>query len=623
MSKAVVSVDKESIKKNCEYIISEIDALELVDFLVENKAITLNDRQRIVANQSKIKRNIDLIDLILNDTTENALHFFLQSLKLKSKHVLDRLQKTDSHDQATSGAAAGGLGVLNLGAAAGVLRPMSLAMSALVTAISGVRSSPVSDQAPETEKQQRIENELRQELGQARNAIRILKEGIDKAMNETRILKEERDKAMNETRILKEERDKAMNEIRILKEERVQERAVTIEKQRQEKELQDKLVKEHEDVIEKIRQENKQLHDKLVKEHEDAIEKLRQENKQLLDKLANLSTFQIKEKYRWPEKETMEDPRRDVEYSKERLPLGQNDNTSSHQKCVPVKDFLLTHLPPCYQDVEMLSLIKSLADISVKIEVKDVDYKRKQFWDYSAQALMLHSKPIDTKTVPGVSYSEVKSASFMKPGSSSTLIDSQMDVNTSDITSSSHLLGSGKVDDVFIRTEADYGPCPCHKKCQEWGEIRVLTSAKLMYDDDDAKHFVCTFFYDDDERMDQLKSARGDRIVLRDLKKDVCMFLCVTCDVGLVRTLEGMLDKFEQSWENAFDKYANTVKWENERLTVIVFHPNGLRKHISLGKSLTPNVESSEKIIEYDNPIFKGSKGAYVLIPDFNVNDEV
>ncbi|XP_055870241.1 uncharacterized protein LOC106057074 isoform X8 [Biomphalaria glabrata] len=587
MSKAVVSVDKESIKKNCEYIISEIDALELVDFLVENKAITLNDRQRIVANQSKIKRNIDLIDLILNDTTENALHFFLQSLKLKSKHVLDRLQKTDSHDQATSGAAAGGLGVLNLGAAAGVLRPMSLAMSALVTAISGVRSSPVSDQAPETEKQQRIENELRQELGQARNAIRILKEGIDKAMNETRILKEER--------------DKAMNEIRILKEERVQERAVTIEKQRQEKELQDKL----------------------VKEHEDAIEKLRQENKQLLDKLANLSTFQIKEKYRWPEKETMEDPRRDVEYSKERLPLGQNDNTSSHQKCVPVKDFLLTHLPPCYQDVEMLSLIKSLADISVKIEVKDVDYKRKQFWDYSAQALMLHSKPIDTKTVPGVSYSEVKSASFMKPGSSSTLIDSQMDVNTSDITSSSHLLGSGKVDDVFIRTEADYGPCPCHKKCQEWGEIRVLTSAKLMYDDDDAKHFVCTFFYDDDERMDQLKSARGDRIVLRDLKKDVCMFLCVTCDVGLVRTLEGMLDKFEQSWENAFDKYANTVKWENERLTVIVFHPNGLRKHISLGKSLTPNVESSEKIIEYDNPIFKGSKGAYVLIPDFNVNDEV
>ncbi|KAK6961729.1 hypothetical protein BgiMline_034462 [Biomphalaria glabrata] len=340
-------------------------------------------------------------------------------------------------------------------------------------------------------------------------------------------------------------------------------------------------------------------------------------------RLANLSTFQIKEKYRWPEKETMEDPRRDVEYSKERLPLGQNDNTSSHQKCVPVKDFLLTHLPPCYQDVEMLSLIKSLADISVKIEVKDVDYKRKQFWDYSAQALMLHSKPIDTKTVPGVSYSEVKSASFMKPGSSSTLIDSQMDVNTSDITSSSHLLGSGKVDDVFIRTEADYGPCPCHKKCQEWGEIRVLTSAKLMYDDDDAKHFVCTFFYDDDERMDQLKSARGDRIVLRDLKKDVCMFLCVTCDVGLVRTLEGMLDKFEQSWENAFDKYANTVKWENERLTVIVFHPNGLRKHISLGKSLTPNVESSEKIIEYDNPIFKGSKGAYVLIPDFNVNDEV
>ncbi|KAK0050054.1 hypothetical protein Bpfe_020605 [Biomphalaria pfeifferi] len=271
----------------------------------------------------------------------------------------------------------------------------------------------------------------------------------------------------------------------------------------------------------------------------------------------------------------------------------------------------------------MLNLIKSLADISVKIEVKDVDDKRKQFSDFPAQASMLDS--IDTKIVPGVSYSEVKSASLMKPGNSSTLRDSQMDVNTSDIISSSHLLGSGKVDDVYIRTEADYGPCPCHKKCQEWGEIRVLTSAKLMYDDDDAKNFVCTFFYDDDDdkRMDQLKSARGDRIVLRDLKKDVCMFLCVTCDVELVRTLEEMLNKFEQSWENAFDKYANTVTWESERLTVIVSHPFGLRKHISLGKSLTPNVESSEKRKEYDNPTFNGSSGAFVLIPDFDVSDDV
>ncbi|XP_055870457.1 uncharacterized protein LOC106058934 isoform X3 [Biomphalaria glabrata] len=420
--------------------------------------------------------------------------------------------------------------------------------------------------------------------------------------------------------------EKLRQENKELQNKLVQDRADTIEKLRQEnKELQDKLAKKQEDKIEKLRQENKQLHDKLDKELELTIENLMKENKRLENKLANLSTFKTKEiEFRLSEEETVEDHIKYVELTRDTSTLGQNDNTSSHQKCVPVRDFLLTHLPPCYQDVEMLNLIKSLADISVKIEGKDVDDKRKQFSDFAAQATMLDSKPIDTKTVPKFRNSDVKSASLMKPGSSSTSIDSQMDVNTSDIISSSHLLGSGKVDDVFIRTEADYGPCPCHRQCQEWGEIRVLTSAQLMYDDDDAKHFVCTFFYDDDDkRMDQQKSARGDRIVLRDLKKDVCMFLCMTCDVGLVRTLEGMLDKFEQSWENAFDKYANTVTWENERLTVIVSHPYGLRKHISLGKSWNPNVESSEKRIEYDNPTFNGSSGAFVLIPDFDVSDDV
>ncbi|XP_055870323.1 uncharacterized protein LOC129923440 isoform X2 [Biomphalaria glabrata] len=346
-----------------------------------------------------------------------------------------------------------------------------------------------------------------------------------------------------------------------------------------------------------------------VKERKVKIEKLRQENKELQDTM-----------------ERQKSSRRDLPEPKDVSSI--NLNASSQQKLIPVKDFLLTHLPPCYQHVEMLSLIRSLVDITVKIEVNGVGRERKQFWD-GVQTSVLTSKSLDTMDVPGSAEGNPKNASTRKTENTFhefSILHSKGDVKdftgTSDgIRLSDVVLGSGKVDDVFIRTD---GPCPCHKKCQEWGEIRVLTSAQLMYDDDDAKHFVCTFFYDDDDkRMDQQKSARGDRIVLRDLKKDVCMFLCVTCDVELVRTLEGMLDKFEQSWENAFDKYANTVKWENEKLTVIVSHPNGLRKHISLGKSLTPNVESSDKRLQYETPTCKGSTGAYVLIPDFDVHDDV
>ncbi|KAK0046746.1 hypothetical protein Bpfe_023770 [Biomphalaria pfeifferi] len=346
-----------------------------------------------------------------------------------------------------------------------------------------------------------------------------------------------------------------------------------------------------------------------VKELDVKKEKLRQENTKLQD--------------------TMEHPKSSRRYLPEPKDVSSiNQNASSQQKLIPVKDFLLTHLPPCYQHVEMLSLIKSLVDITVKIEVNDVGQERKQFWD-GVQTPVLTSKSLDTMDVPGSAEGDPKNASTRKTENTfneCSILHSKEDVH--DFTGSSDgirlsdvVLGSGKVDDVFIRTD---GPCPCHKKCQEWGEIRVLTSAKLMYNDDDAKHFVCTFFYDDDDkRMDQLKSARGDRIVLRDLEKDVCMFLCVTCDVELVRTLEGMLDKFEQSWENAFDKYANTVKWESERLTVIVFHPLGLKKHISVGRVLTSKYAHSEKTIQYDTPTCKGSTGAYVLIPDFDDKDDV
>ena len=57
------------------------------------------------------------------------------------------------------------------------------------------------------------------------------------------------------------------------------------------------------------------------------------------------------------------------------------------------------------------------------------------------------------------------------------------------------MFGSGKVDDVFFLfcTEKD-SQCPC-TEClkypqRKWGEIIILTSAQLLYDDDDAKHFL-------------------------------------------------------------------------------------------------------------------------------------
>ncbi|XP_055870042.1 uncharacterized protein LOC106066832 isoform X2 [Biomphalaria glabrata] len=183
-----------------------------------------------------------------------------------------------------------------------------------------------------------------------------------------------------------------------------------------------------------------QLTETQVNEQNVKKEKLRQENKEL--------------------QETLEHPkssRRDLPEPKDVSSI--NLNASSQQKLIPVKDFLLTHLPPCYQHVEMLSLIRSLVDITVKIEVNDVDQERKQFWD-GVQTSVLTSKSLDTMDVPGSAEGNPKNASTRKTENTFhefSILHSKGDVKdftgTSDgIRLSDVVLGSGKVDDVFIRT---------------------------------------------------------------------------------------------------------------------------------------------------------------------------
>ncbi|KAK0046770.1 hypothetical protein Bpfe_023794 [Biomphalaria pfeifferi] len=258
--------------------------------------------------------------------------------------------------------------------------------------------------------------------------------------------------------------------------------------------------------------------------------------------------------------------------------------TYGHQKHVPVNDFSLEDLPVCYQHAEMFDLIRSLADLTVKIEVKGVGKRRKQYWSAAQR----------TCVVKDLGKGEV-------------------------------MFGSGKVDDVFFRTEKD-GQCPCDECLicpkKEWGEIRILTSAQLLYDDEDAKHFSCTLFYDDDQQID-VRYIRGHRVVVRNVERDLLMFMCSTCDLDLIRKLEGMLDRFEACWENAFDKYVHTVQWDSERLVVIVSHPYGGKKHVSLGKKSYGIEVKPSKGINYDTPTYQGSAGTFVLIPDFDVKDDI
>ncbi|KAK6959444.1 hypothetical protein BgiMline_036938 [Biomphalaria glabrata] len=83
-----------------------------------------------------------------------------------------------------------------------------------------------------------------------------------------------------------------------------------------------------------------------------------------------------------------------------------------------------------------------------------------------------------------------------------------------------------------------------------------------------------------------------------------------------------MVDAFISSWEKAFDHYYEDEIFAQEKLAVIVSHPHGYHKHISIGQweenFLETGNETVLKRFTYDTPTCPGSAGAYVLIPDFN-----
>ncbi|KAH9494954.1 hypothetical protein Btru_020675 [Bulinus truncatus] len=184
--------------------------------------------------------------------------------------------------------------------------------------------------------------------------------------------------------------------------------------------------------------------------------------------------------------------------------------------------------------------------------------------------------------------------------------------------------GTGKVERVKIKSERKgQCQCPCDtckiSPAKEWGKIAILTGAQVAFGSTDAKHLVCSFFYDNDDQMDNIQHVQGCEILGYNEETDLCMFTCVTCDMNLVKLINDKVEKFVCSWKEAFRKYVNTVKWEVEKLVVIVSHPYGRRKHISIGKR-TDSKEDQK--ITCTNPSCPGSVGAFVLIPNFNVVDD-
>lgn len=177
------------------------------------------------------------------------------------------------------------------------------------------------------------------------------------------------------------------------------------------------------------------------------------------------------------------------------------------------------------------------------------------------------------------------------------------------------LCASGRVDSVIIHQRE---PCPCAGCVQSgeprvcWGDIYVNTAAHCVFDTFEAQHTICTFDFDSTESS-AFKFVGVDAVGL-DVDGDRCLVRCVSHDVNKLTRLEAGVKLFDRLAGDVCETYRSCK--DESRLVVIVSHPHGRYKRISVGQWVNRlPVGFDDAKFDYTTATCPGSSGAFVFMP--------
>ncbi|XP_059174489.1 uncharacterized protein LOC131954758 isoform X2 [Physella acuta] len=223
-----------------------------------------------------------------------------------------------------------------------------------------------------------------------------------------------------------------------------------------------------------------------------------------------------------------------------------------HKGFIPLKDFNKNCLPLYYRgDKLLLKTIKTLAALTVQVKSKFISLERPEFYTYTQVPYPLYNN---------------RGSYGMR-------------------------LGTGRVYRVDKYTKRG-GTCRC-AKCQVsatpskvWGEVHVVTATHVVFDDSEARKTICVLGFDDNESP--VVSLDGWEVRgAPDIVGDVCKMSYVTCDLRLIDELKKMCWRFGRQCLAVAIKY-----WrfdEEDKLIVIVSHPHGCPKQVSVGQRTNTN----------------------------------
>lgn len=244
---------------------------------------------------------------------------------------------------------------------------------------------------------------------------------------------------------------------------------------------------------------------------------------------------------------------------------------------ISLPTFKIENFPPAYQDKDLYELTRTTAALTVRISTSVVSQDRPDCYPQTG-----HPYP----------YNEIK-------GSNITHV------------------GTGRVARIDI-ADKHQGKEVCHCSTCEGcstpntvkGKVIIHTARHVIYDDIEAAKTDMNLWYDHDGSA--CVKLKGLRLMEKDSTYDLCKVVCHVCDTELLKRLDNLVKSWTDLCRKVRDKFRNSSS--TDRLTVIVSHPHGCYKQVTIGYwSEARELEDARTKYFYDTATCPGSSGAFVF----------
>ncbi|XP_059168974.1 uncharacterized protein LOC131950794 isoform X2 [Physella acuta] len=245
-----------------------------------------------------------------------------------------------------------------------------------------------------------------------------------------------------------------------------------------------------------------------------------------------------------------------------------------HNDFIPISTLRVDHLPDNFKDPDIISVIRCLSYLTVNINVLGAS----------------ESRPENHNGKPYPRYSNI----------------------APDMTRT----GTGKIHTISIYPDDGDENCHC-KKCKNdqiitkiWGKVFILTAMHVVFDKFEAENTTCIWGHNTESC--KVANLEGVDIRKATLMNDMCLFECVTHDVDLLKKLKGTIDLYTSHCAQVYEKFKHGP---DKSLIILVSHPHGCAKHVSIGKILTrEKLPNEDTRYTYDAPTCNGCSGAPVYV---------